>query len=154
MRTRVICFGNAIMRDDGAAIHVARELRAALEKAGADVDVVESAVAGYDLLELMQDWERVILVEAVQLADREAGALLELNPLDDETYLRLCSSREGNIPTVMAAGEKLGYSMPREILLYGIQGEDLCTFGEGLSPLVAAAVPRVVSKILEKVGAS
>lgn len=149
MKTRVICFGNPVLRDDGVGIHVAKALREVLDEEVGELDVVESAVAGYALLDLMQDWERVILVEAVKLEDHQPGDVIQLDPLDDKLYLRLCSPREGNINLVMEAGKKLGYAMPEEIVLFGVQGEDLCTFGDELTPKVAAAVSQVVDKVLE-----
>jgi hydrogenase maturation protease len=152
VKTRIVCFGNDIMRDDAVALRVGAELRRALAERGAAVDVVESAVAGYDLLDLLQGWERVILVEAVRLPGHEAGEVLELDPFVQGGALRLCSAREGIVRIVMEAGEKLGLAMPRVLVLYGIQGEDLCTFGEGLTPSVAAAVPRAVDAILRRLG--
>jgi hydrogenase maturation protease len=141
VKTRIVCFGNDITRDDAVALRVGAELRRALAERGAAVDVVESAVAGYDLLDLLQGWERVILVEAVRLPGHEAGEVLELDPFVQGGALRLCSAREG-----------IGLAMPRVLVLYGIQGEDLCTFGEGLTPSVAAAVPRAVDAILRRLG--
>ena len=149
MRTRVICFGNPVLRDDGVGIHVAKVLRERVDEGVADFDVIESAVAGYALLDLMRDWERVILVEAVQLPDHEPGEIVDIDPNDDQLYLRLCSPREGSLPMLMTAGAKLGYAMPEHIEIFGVQGEDLRTFGEDLSPAVAAAVPRVVERVLE-----
>lgn len=138
-----------MLRDDGVGIHVAKALREVLAENGEELDVVESAVAGYALLELMQDWERIILVEAVQLEEHQPGDVIKLDPLADKLYLRLCSPREGNIAMIMEAGNKLGYAMPDEIVLFGVQGEDLCTFGDDLTPKVAAAVSHVVDTVLE-----
>jgi hydrogenase maturation protease len=152
-KTRVICLGNETMRDDGAAIHVARALRERVPEQEREFDIVESAVAGYDLLELMVDWERIIFVEAVKLADREAGDIVRLDPMKDAKQLRLCALREASIPEVMAVGPKLGHAMPDELVLLGLQGEDLCTFGEQLSPAVAAAVPRITDEVLAELGA-
>jgi hydrogenase maturation protease len=148
MKTRVICFGNTVLRDDGVGIHVAKALREVVEQRGLELDVVESAVAGYALIDLMQDWEQVILVEAVQLEDHEPGDVVRLDPLEEKLYLRLCSPREGNLPMLMEAGAKLGYAMPREVVFFGVQGEDLCTFGEDLTPKVEEAVPKVVEEVL------
>lgn len=148
MKTRVICLGNETLRDDGVAISVAEELRRRAGEGNGALDVVESAVAGYDLLELLDGWDRVIFVEAVQLADRKPGEVVRLDPLDSSRQLRLCSLREATIAEVLAAGAKLGRSMPSDLVLLGVQGEDLCSFGSELSPLVAEAVPRVADQVL------
>lgn len=146
MKTRIICFGNDIMRDDGAALHVARALSARLEQEGIEADVVESAVAGYELIDLLRGCDRVILVESIQQEGRLPGEVIRIDGSD--TQLRLCSLREANLPVVLEAGTKLGFDMPDEITVYGIQGEDLLTFGQELTSAVAAAVPRAVDQIL------
>ena len=153
MQTRLICFGNDIMRDDGAALHVAKALRARLEQENLDLDIVESSVAGYDLLELLRDWERVLLLEAVKLTDWEPGEVIRLDPVNQKTQLRLCSLREAKISEVMAVGRKLGYEMPKELILLGIQGKDLCSFGQELSPEIQQALPGIIERVLAEVQA-
>lgn len=152
-KTRVICLGNEAMRDDGAAIHVARALRERVPEADRAFDIVESAVAGYDLLELMAGWDRVVFVEAVQLADHQPGDVVRLDPLEDARLLRLCALREAKVAEVMEAGAKLGHAMPAELVLIGLQGSDLCTFGNDLTAEVAAAVPRATDEVLAEVKA-
>lgn len=148
MRTRVICLGNAMMSDDGVAIHVARALRKRGEAESLPFDLVESAVAGYDLLELMEGWDQVIFVEAVKLSERQPGELVRLEAMSTDLQLRACSAREASVAEIMAVGAKLGRSMPSDVRLLGVQGDDLCTFGETLSPAVAEAVPRIADAVL------
>lgn len=151
-KTRVICLGNETMSDDGAAIHVARALRERLPEEERGFDLIESAVAGYDLLELLDGFDRVIFVEAVKLPDHQPGDVVRLDPMKNARQLRLCSLREATIAEVMAAGRKLGHSMPVELVLLAVQGEDLCTFGEQLTPAVASAVGRAADAVLSEVG--
>lgn len=151
MKTRIICFGNEIMNDDAAGLHVARRLRELLDRGELEADVIESAVAGYDLIEMMRDWDRVVLVEAVKLADTQVGEVLRLDPKTEAAPLRLCALRDAGVNTMLTAGEKLGYRMPTDVVLVGIQVEDLCTFGTTLGPAVAAAIPRAVERVVVEV---
>ncbi len=147
MRTRIICLGNTVMTDDGAAIHLARHLR---ERLGdpPEVDIVESAVAGYALLDMLPDWDRVVLVEAVKLEGHEPGEVLDLDPEGPQAQLRLFSSREEDLPTMMKIGRKLGRAMPDEVILLGIQGDVMCEFGEELTAPVAAALPAIADMVM------
>ncbi|MFH1177009.1 MAG: hydrogenase maturation protease [Acidobacteriota bacterium] len=148
MRTRVIGLGNPILSDDGVGLQVARALAARL--GASDVDVVESEVAGFALLELLDTWERVILVDAVMLPGMRPGTVVRLGPEDLATSLRLRSVHEIDLPTALALGTRLGFAMPKEIVIIAIQAEDTLTFGETLTPRVAAALPRAVERILEE----
>ena len=152
MRTRVICFGNDVMCDDGAGIHVAQALRERLMEESREADVVESAVAGYALLDLMKDWDRIVMVEAVKLPDLRPGEVVRLDPRHDATQLRLCSARDAGIKEILDIGRKLGHHMPDEVVLFAIQGEELCAFGKDLSPPVQNAVPKVVEEIIGELG--
>ena len=59
-----------------------------------------------------------------------------------------------NLPTALALGRQAGLHLPedRNILLVGIEAEDVLNFGESCTPAVAAAVPRAVEEVLQDVG--
>jgi hydrogenase maturation protease len=154
MRTRIICFGNPIMTDDGVGVHVARGLREKLAAAATDIDVVESAVAGLALLDLMAGWERVVLVDAIQLPDHKPGDVVRLDPNKGPLSLRLCSVHELDVSTVLQVGPQMGFQMPTQVVLVAVQASDLCTFGDKLSAAVQAAIPRAIEIVLAEAGLS
>lgn len=160
MKTRIIGLGNTILTDDGVGIYVARAIakrqaeatqsgRRGIEgfEAG-PLDVVESEIGGLVLLELMNGWDRVVLVDAVKLEGLEPGTVVRLEVAAARTSLRLACSHEVDLPTALAVGSQLGYSMPEEVLVFAVQGEDLATFGEHLSPSLEQALPRVIDEIV------
>ena len=148
-KTRVIGLGNTILTDDGVGCYVAREVRARLaDRLGPDLDVVETEVAGLTMMELMTDWERVILVDAIQFNDTEPGTVVQIDPMDLRTSLRLRSVHDIDLPTVLQMGPMYGFSMPDEVIIFGIQGEDTLTLGEKLTPTIAAVMPDVVERVL------
>ena len=146
MQTRLIAFGNTLLRDDGVGIHVARALRAS--SALASLQVVESEVGGLALLELLEGCDRAVLVDAVQLPGRAAGELVPLALSDARASSRLAGVHEADLPAVLEIGARLGHGMPSQVVVFGIQGEDLTTFGERLTPAVEAALPRLVEELL------
>jgi len=152
MRTRIICFGNPILTDDGVGVHIARGLRDKLSAQNTDIDVIESAVAGLALLDLMTGWERVVLVDAVQLPDHKPGDVVRLDPNKGPLSLRLCSVHELDVPTVLRVGPQMGYPMPTEVVIVGVQASDLCTFSDKLSAEVQAAVPHAIESVLAEAG--
>jgi hydrogenase maturation protease len=150
-RTRIIGLGNSILSDDGAGIYAAREAARRLAAAGRNgVDIVESEVAGFALMELMAGWERILLVDSIQFDGLEPGTVLRLDAADLRTSLRLRSVHEIDLPTVLELGRRMGLAMPREVLIFGIQAQDALTLGEQLTPAAAAGVRRAVDQILEE----
>ena len=151
-RVRVIGLGNSILKDDGVGIHVARALRRRLaEGAGAPggaIDVVEACQAGFGLLDLLQGWDHVVIIDALMLDGLAPGEIVCLRPTDVRATPHLCAAHGIDLPTALALGEQLGYAMPREIVIFAVQAADLATLSEQLSPPVAAAIPEVLAQVL------
>jgi len=150
MRTRVIGLGNTILSDDGVGIYAAREIRRRLVESGRcdAADVVETEVGGFTLMELMAGWDRVILMDATLFDGVEPGSLVKIDPQDLHTSLRIRSVHDIDLPTVLGLGRALGFEMPGEILIYGIQAEDAFTLGETMTPVVGQAMKRAVERVL------
>ena len=153
MSTRIIGFGNTILSDDGVGIYAAREISRRLGHADGRtaLDVVESEVAGFALMELLAGCRRAILVDSIQFDNLEPGTVVRIDPQDLRTSLRLRSVHEIDLPTVLALGRHLGLPMPEEVTIFGIQAEDACTFGESLSASVTSGMQKAVEMILAEV---
>ena len=150
-RTRVIGLGNTLLTDDGVGVYAAREIRRRLDGQFPDVDVVESEVAGFALLELMAGWERVILIDAVTFDDTEPGEIFRIHPQDLRTTLRIRSVHEIDLPTALELGRRLDMGMPDEVLIFAIQAQDWKTLGERLNDPVKAACARIVDMVVDEI---
>ncbi|MGD0099324.1 MAG: hydrogenase maturation protease, partial [Acidobacteriota bacterium] len=105
MHTRIIGLGNSILTDDGVGIYAAREIRRCLTEIGRlDIDIVESEVAGFELMELMAGWKHVILVDSIQFEGLEPGTVVRIEPDDLHTSLRLRSVHDIDLPTALELG--------------------------------------------------
>ena len=147
MRTLILGLGNPLVSDDSVGLRVAAELRKLL--AGRpDVTVAEDYWGGLRLMEQMVDYDRAIVIDAIQTG-APPGTLHHLGPGDIPTQ-RSASSHDMNLPTALVLGRQAGLHLPedRNILLVGIEAEDILNFGEACTPAVAAAVPRAVADVL------
>ena len=58
------------------------------------------------------------------------------------------------LDTALELGHQLGYDMPEEVIVFAIEAADVETFGEELSPPVAAAAAeQVLDLVRREVGA-
>lgn len=153
MKTRVIGLGNSILSDDGVGIYAAREVgrRTAACGRGEDLDIVESEVAGFALMELMAGWERVILIDSIQFEGVEPGTVIRLDPGDLHTSLRLRSVHDIDLPTVLELGRRMGLKMPLRLTIFGIQVEDPLTLGESLTGAARRGLDKAVELVLQEV---
>lgn len=155
MNTRIIGLGNSILTDDGVGIHAVRELRRTLNaSSSAGVDIVETEVGGFSLMELITGWERIVLVDCIQFDGLEPGTVVQINPNDLHTSLRLRSVHDIDLPTVLELGRRLGLPMPNEISVIGIQAEDALTFGESLTKAAEQGLKEAVRLILRMIPGS
>jgi hydrogenase maturation protease len=136
----VLCLGNALRRDDAVALHVARALLAAPEPGAT---VVTSARAGLYLLDDMEGFDRVVVVDAVQTGSHPPGQVHAL-PLEALHAPAGPSPHAIGLPSALALARASGAPVPSRVWLVLVEVAEMDTIGEGLTPAVAAAVPRAV----------
>lgn len=139
----VLCLGNALRRDDAVALHVARALAAApLEGAV----VATSARAGLYLLDDMEGYDRVVVVDAVRTGAHRPGEVHAL-PLEALHAPAGPSPHAVGLPSALALARASGAPVPGRVWLVLVEVEEMETIGEGLTPAVAAAVPRAAEAV-------
>jgi len=153
MNTRIIGLGNSILSDDGVGIYAAREIGRRLADAGlqAGVDVQESEVAGFALMELMAGWKRIILIDSIQFDGLEPGTVVRIDPDDLRTSYRIRSVHDIDLPTALELGRRMGLAMPSRLLIFGIQAEDPLTLGESLTDAAARGMNAAVDLVLKEI---
>jgi hydrogenase maturation protease len=134
----VLCLGNAIRRDDAVALHVADALEG---DPPAGSQVRKSAASGLYLLDEMDGFERVVVVDAVRTGAHPPGTVLSL-PLADLRSPGGPSPHSIGLPSALARARAAGAPVPARIHVVAVEVEDVETVGEGLSPAVAASVGR------------
>ncbi len=132
----VLCLGNALRRDDAVALRVADALEAA-PPAGAAIR--RSAAAGLYLLDDMEGFDRVVVVDAVRTG-RPPGTVLSF-PLEDLRAPEGPSPHSIGLPSALARARAAGAPVPGRIHVVAVEVLDMEHVGEGLTPEVAAAVP-------------
>jgi len=145
VKVLVLGVGNPILSDDGVGIHVAREL---MKRKLPGVDVEELAASGLELLDVVRGYDRVIIVDAIQTTKGKPGELHILEEKDFEKSIHGSSPHGINIATALALGRKLvPKEMPKEVVFFAIEAEDLVNVTEKLTPKVAKALPKILQEI-------
>jgi len=148
-RVLVLCLGNAIRRDDAVALHVADRLRAEL---GPGAEIRTSARAGLYLLDDMDGFDRVVVVDAIRTGAHPPGTVHAL-PLEAIHAPGGPSPHAIGLPSALARARAAGAPVPSRIFAVAIEVEDMDEVGEGLTPAVAEAVPRAVEAVRAAVAA-
>lgn len=144
----VLCLGNALRRDDAVALHVARALQAAPIPG---VTVTTSARAGLYLLDDMEGYDRVVVVDAVQTGAHPPGTVHAL-PLEALHAPAGPSPHAIGLPSALALARASGAPVPSRVELVLVEVAEMDTIGESLTPAVAAAIQRAVQAAREACG--
>jgi len=141
----LLALGNDILGDDGVAWAAAREIGARFPE---HVETQCSAEAGLALLELLEGCERALLLDAVVTGQAPVGTVHEFGP-DDFRRVLAPSPHYAGLPEVLALGDRLGCTVPRDLRVLALEVEDPYTIREGLSPAVQLALPALIARAAE-----
>ena len=145
VKVLVLGVGNPILSDDGVGIHVARELK---KRDIPGVDVEELAASGLELLDVVRGYDKVVIIDAIQTTKGKPGELYILEEKDFEKSIHGSSPHGINIATALALGRKLvPNEMPKEVVFFAVEAEDLVNVSERLTPKVAEALPRITERV-------
>lgn len=147
---RVLCLGNPLVGDDGLGPLVAGELDvlAARGELPEGVEVIEGGTLGLSLLPFVEDAERVLFIDAVDVGDAP-GALVRMERGDMELGpSRYATAHDVGAPDLLGLCRLRG-TLPEEVVLLGLQVERLSA-GIGLSPAVERAVPGLVQAVRDE----
>lgn len=148
MKTLILGLGNPLVTDDSVGLRVVAGLKGRLADRP-EFEIDEDYWGGLRLMERMVGYDRVIVVDAI-CTGGPPGTIFQLTPGDIPTQ-RSASAHDMTLPTALALGRQAGLHLPKDddILLVGIEAEDILNFGETCTPAVAAAVPLAVEEILQ-----
>lgn len=144
--TVVIGLGNPLMGDDGVGLAVLERLRSEWDLP--DVELVDGATWGLSLLPVIEDAERLVLVDAIA-AHGAPGDLIELSRARLPIYLsRKLSPHQVDLRDALAVAELRG-RMPNEVVAIGVQPA-VVDLGLELSPPVAAKLNALVHAVVKQ----
>ncbi len=111
---------------------------------------MEASIAGLDFLDELVGYDRTIIVDAVQTRGGKPGEIRRFEPGTFTTTCHANSPHDVNFATALELGKRLGLDLPRLIVIFGIEVEDVTSFGEECTPAVMAAIPDCVNRILHE----
>ncbi len=143
----VLGIGNILLRDEGVGVRVIEQMQKM--HLPDDVELVDGGTAGADLLDVLAERRKIIVIDAVQ-ADCEPGTVLRFTADDlvrpDGVGMSL---HELGLGEALTMTRQLGCA-PEDVVVFGIKPKDI-RWGLELSEEVAASVPKVVELVLAEI---
>jgi len=137
-KTVVIGLGSPIMSDDAVGLRVSE----AVEKMDLrDVDCLQEAIGGLEILPMISGYRFAIIVDAILTKGFEPGTVMIFEPESFDCTVANVPAHDMNLATAIKIGRQMDNSvMPEMIRFVAIEAEDLQTMSEEMTPKVAAAV--------------
>jgi hydrogenase maturation protease len=143
----VLGVGNTLLKDEGIGVHVTERIRAM--NMPEEVELLDGGVLGLDLIEPMEDREKVIIIDAVQ-GGEVPGTIYRLTRKDIEMRKdwRLSSLHDIDLPYVINMAELMGKHIDPVII--GVEPKDM-SVGLELSPEIEAKIPEVIEMVMKEI---
>jgi len=151
-RTLILGLGNDLYGDDGVGIHIIRLLeedatcRQEFTDCLAGADLLASGLTGLALLDVIVDYDRLIIVDTIKRRRPLTGRIHVMDAADLRD-IPGPSPHYVSIPQTITMGRQLGLRVPDRIQVIGVEAKNLYHLGEGLSEDMERAVPDILRSL-------
>ena len=162
-RTLILGLGNPILRDDGVGIRLAQDFSARLglpDGLRMGVDgllpgvhmLVECSLGGLTLVELMNGFDRVVVLDSIATRDGVPGDWHTFTAEALKQTMNLSNVHDANFATALELGRRMGFHLPADadIRVFAVEVEDTLTFDEAMTPSLEAAYATFAGEIFEE----
>jgi hydrogenase maturation protease len=143
-RLLVLGIGNILLGDEGIGVKVIKELEQL--KLPAHVDLLDGGTGGFHLLNYLQDYPEIILIDAT-LDQNEPGTINIIQPKFSNEFPRTLSSHDIGLKDLIDSAALLGDLPSITLITVSVSPEQELIME--LSDPVANAVPEVCKKVVE-----
>lgn len=147
MRVVVLGVGNLLLQDEGIGVR-AVELLQERYVMPPEVQVVDGGTAGMELLECLEDTDKLIIVDCVRVGQPAATVIRRIDDEVPQFFRTKISPHQLGISDVLAA-LRLRDRFPKHLALIGIQPLSLET-GMELTPEIEATLPEVLAMMVDE----
>ena len=142
----ILGLGNEILMDDGIAPRLVQEI--ADQYPFANVVYQTASVGGLDLVDQIQGYRTVILVDAIKTGKKKPGTVIFLTPADFSETLHLSNLHDISFLQAINMAEKIGINVPETIHIIAVEIIEDRVFGRQFTPEVERQYPAIKSEVI------
>jgi hydrogenase maturation protease len=141
----ILGIGNDILRDDGIGPRLVNDVRKKEFPAGVCFETC--ALGGLEVLELIRNFNTVIILDAIRTEDGAPGQVYHFKPSDFRETLHLSNLHDVNFLTALELAKKIKITIPDNIHIIAVEILEDMEFGHDLSPELAAKYPEILDQV-------
>lgn len=146
VRTLIVGLGNPILGDDGVGWRVADEIIIQLHEKKdlfpkQEITIEKFSLGGLSLMENLIDFDQAVIIDAFQTGQVPVGTvqIFSLGSLPEYSG-HISSPHDTSLQNALRVGRLMGAQLPENILVIGIEAENIYEFSETLTPEVENAI--------------
>jgi len=155
VNTLILGLGNDLRGDDAIGFKIVDYIEQQKQYPG-NISIANLPAAGLNLISYVSRYERVFIVDSVEVSDKQVGSFWKLDPLElAKIDLPVRISHGVGIHTVLDVTQRIGFSNPRQVkfFLVGIRREkNIYTpyISEEISTELKEKIPFISQEIIKE----
>ena len=145
----ILGLGNEILTDDSIGPRLAREICAALDDPRIHFET--AAIGGLELLELIRDYKKVIIIDAIKTLNGKPGDVYFMTPASFRETSNISNLHDISFLTALELAKTLEIPVPSEILIIAVEIVEDLVFSTELTPEVNVRYPEILKEAGEMV---
>lgn len=146
MKKVLIGLGNTIVSDDRIGIYLAERL----EKEKKDFEIIKTSFSGFNLVDLMLGYEKVIVVDSIKTGLNNIGNI-EHYSLEDFEDIETFSIHTTDLISAIRTMRDFKLDVPEDISFIAVEVKDITTFKETFSDEIESLKNVIYENIKNKV---
>ena len=144
-KTLILGLGNDILTDDGIGPKLVSDLKSELSEN--EFDFINVCVGGLELLDYIQHYNTVFILDAIQTKDGKPGEVYFLSTKAFKETSHISNLHDINFLTALKLAEKLNIIIPQNIYIIAVEIIEDRVFSEHLSPEIEVQYPQIKEKV-------
>jgi hydrogenase maturation protease len=145
-RVLILGIGNTLRSDDGLGVYIVRLIEESGVSLPEGVDLLDGGTAGFDLLGLIDEYDKIVIVDALKVDDKP-GSIYRFTPEHAVERRAQFSLHEVGIMEVIKTLRIMDHNP--EIEFVGIVPDNIIDIDTNISTAVKESIPRAVEVILD-----
>ena len=142
-RILILGVGNYILKDEGVGVHAIEYMQD--KKLPDHVDILDGGTGGFYLLSVIQNYKKVILIDAT-MDGKEEGTVSVLKPKFSNDFPKALTTHDIGLKDLLDTANLLG--LMADVHLITVTVENIQDMGIDLTPKIKEVLPRIYETVL------
>ncbi|MFA6922973.1 MAG: hydrogenase maturation protease [Bacteroidales bacterium] len=143
----ILGLGNEILMDDGIGPKLCMEVQKKLSQP--NIKYETAAIGGLDLLELIRDYNTLIIIDAIKTKDGKPGDVYYLTPSSFKETSNISNIHDISFLTALKLGEKLNIKIPSKIHIIAIEIVEDLIFGSCFTTAIQQKYDAIKNEVVK-----